>query len=52
MPSRKPARTVVLLARNRERLHAVRDALPSPTGAGHDLLVADFADPAELRAPL
>jgi len=41
---------VVLLARNRERLSAVRDELPSPTGATHGILVADFTDPAGLRA--
>jgi len=42
--------TVVLLARNLDRLSAVRDELPAPTGAKHDVLAADFADPAALRA--
>ena len=41
---------IVLLARNRDRLLAVRDSLPRPTGATHDLLVGDFSDPAGLRA--
>jgi len=41
---------VVLLARNPEQLRVVRDALPAPSGASHDFLVADFADPAALRA--
>ncbi len=43
---------VVLLARNRERLSAVRDGLPSPAGADHEALVADFSDPTALRATL
>jgi 3-oxoacyl-[acyl-carrier protein] reductase len=42
--------TVVLLARNRERLSAVRDELPSPAGANHEILAADFSDPTALRA--
>jgi 3-oxoacyl-[acyl-carrier protein] reductase len=41
---------VVLLARNAEQLHTVRDALPSPTGISHNVLVADFADPGIVRA--
>jgi 3-oxoacyl-[acyl-carrier protein] reductase len=40
---------VVLLARNREQLRAVRDTLPSPVDR-HDVLAADFSDPAEVRA--
>lgn len=40
---------VVLLARNPEQLRAVRDTLPSPA-ARHDVLAADFSDPAEVRA--
>lgn len=44
--------TVVLLARNRERLSAVRKELPAPAGADHGILVADFSDPAALRATL
>jgi 3-oxoacyl-[acyl-carrier protein] reductase len=35
---------VVLLARDGGRLAAVRDALPRPGEAHHELLVADFAD--------
>lgn len=42
--------TVVLLARNHDRLTAVRAELPAPTGADHGILVADFSDPAALRA--
>lgn len=41
---------VVLLARNPEQLRAVRDSLPSPTALAHDVLAADFADPAVVRA--
>ncbi len=44
--------TVVLLARNRERLSAVRNGLPAPAGADHESLTADFSDPAALRATL
>lgn len=40
---------VVLLARNPEQLRAVRDTLPSPAAAPHDVLAADFSDPAEVR---
>lgn len=40
---------VVLLARNAAQLAAVRDALPREEGARHDLLVADFSDPAAVR---
>lgn len=40
---------VVLLARNREELRAVRDALPRGEGVVHDSLVADFSDPAAVR---
>ncbi|HEV8151029.1 MAG TPA: SDR family NAD(P)-dependent oxidoreductase, partial [Gemmatimonadales bacterium] len=40
---------VVLLARDRQRLRVVRDALPRQGGVVHDTLVADFADPATLR---
>jgi 3-oxoacyl-[acyl-carrier protein] reductase len=41
---------VVLLARNLEQLRAVRDSLPSPTALPHDVIAADFADPAGVRA--
>jgi 3-oxoacyl-[acyl-carrier protein] reductase len=40
---------VVLLARSPQQLHVVRDALPSPSRAGHDVLVADFSDPGAVR---
>lgn len=42
--------TVVLLARNLDQLRMVREELPSPTGAVHEFLSADFADPAVVRA--
>ncbi len=41
---------VVLLARNPDQLGMVREALPSPGGATHEFLSADFSDPAVLRA--
>ncbi|HJR35662.1 MAG TPA: SDR family oxidoreductase [Gemmatimonadales bacterium] len=41
--------SVVLLARNPERLAAARAALPAPGGAAHETLVADLSDPAALR---
>ena len=44
--------SVVLLARNPERLAAARAALPSPGGAAHETLVADLSDPAALRSTL
>ena len=44
--------SVVLLARNPERLAAARAALPSPGGAPHETLAADLSDPAAHRAPL
>jgi 3-oxoacyl-[acyl-carrier protein] reductase len=44
--------TVVLLARNRDRLAAVLPELPVPGGANHEILVADLSDPAALRAML
>jgi 3-oxoacyl-[acyl-carrier protein] reductase len=40
---------VVLLARNEPELRSVREALPRRDGVSHDLLVADFADPAQVR---
>ncbi|HEV8612428.1 MAG TPA: SDR family oxidoreductase [Gemmatimonadales bacterium] len=40
---------VVLLARNRQQLQTVRDALPRGAGVVHDTLVADFSDPALVR---
>ena len=42
--------TVLLLARNPDQLRAVRDALPSPEGATHEFLSADFSDPEAVRA--
>ncbi len=42
--------TVVLLARNPDRLRMVCEALPSPGGAPHEFLSADFSDPAVVRA--
>lgn len=44
--------SVVLLARNPERLAAARAALPAPAGATHETLVADLSDPAALRSTL
>ena len=44
--------SVVLLARNPERLAAACAALPSPEGAVHETLVADLSDPASLRSAL
>lgn len=41
---------VSLLARNRERLETVRDALDTSRGQQHHVLVADFSDPAAVRA--
>jgi len=42
--------TVVLVARNRERLLEVRNELPVPAGQQHAYIVADFSSPEELRA--
>ncbi len=42
--------SVTLLARSAERLQQVCDDLPRPNGQAHDYLVADFADPEQLRA--
>lgn len=44
--------SVVLLARNQDRLAATRQALPAPGGAAHEVLVADLSDPAALRTTL
>jgi 3-oxoacyl-[acyl-carrier protein] reductase len=41
--------TVVLLARNEDRLREVAATLPTPHGQQHHYLVADFAQPDELR---
>lgn len=41
---------VVLLARNPDQLSMVREALPTPAGATHEFLSADFSDPAVVRA--
>jgi len=42
--------SVVLLARNPDQLRMVRESLPSPAGASHEFLSADFSDPAVVRA--
>jgi 3-oxoacyl-[acyl-carrier protein] reductase len=42
--------TVVLLSRNADQLRMVRDALPTPGGAVHEFLSADFSDPGVVRA--
>lgn len=44
--------SVVLLARNPERLAAARAALPAPGGVAHETLAADLSDPAALRLAL
>ena len=41
---------MVLLARNPDQLRMVREALPTPGGASHEFLSADFSDPAVVRA--
>ncbi|HAD96714.1 MAG TPA: short-chain dehydrogenase [Cryomorphaceae bacterium] len=41
---------VTLLARNEEKLEAVRKELPTPSGQKHDFLVADFDDPINLES--
>jgi 3-oxoacyl-[acyl-carrier protein] reductase len=40
---------VTLAARDRAKLQGVLDALPRPKGQPHDLLVADFARPEDVR---
>ena len=42
--------SVVLLARDRTKLEIAAAALPAAAGVKHDILAADFADPAALRA--
>ena len=42
--------TVVLLARNEEKLSAVKSSLSTAHSQGHDYLVADFDDPANLES--
>ena len=42
--------TVVLFARNPDQLSMVRQSLPSPGGAVHETLSADFSEPAVVRA--
>src|SRR5688572_24792582 len=44
--------SVVLLARNAERLAAARATLPAPGAAVHETLEADLSDPAALRSAL
>lgn len=41
--------SVTLIARSAEKLAAVAAALPNAHGQTHDVLVADFADPASVR---
>jgi len=41
---------VVLAARNREKLQALRAALPTHSGRTHGILVADWNEPAKLEA--
>lgn len=41
--------SVTLVARNPEQLAATRDALPRHGAARHDVIVADFSDPAVVR---
>ena len=40
---------LVLLARNADKLRAVREGLPGSEGVRHDQLTADFADPEKVR---
>ncbi len=41
--------TIVLLARNKEKLENVSSELPTPNGQSHSFLVADFSRPNELN---
>ena len=41
--------TVVLIARNENKLKDVADNLPKPNGQSHSYLVADFSNPMELK---
>jgi 3-oxoacyl-[acyl-carrier protein] reductase len=41
--------TVILIARNKERLEEVRKGLPTPNGQKHSYLVADFSEPHQLK---
>lgn len=41
--------TVVLIARNPEKLEAARAALPTPNGQSHSFIAADFSHPGTLR---
>lgn len=45
----KSGATVVLLARNKEKLEQVANGLPTPKGQKHQILVADFSQPSELK---
>ncbi|SEA33044.1 SDR family oxidoreductase [Microbulbifer marinus] len=42
--------SVVLFSRNREKLEAVRETLDTSAGQTHAVLVADFAEPAQVKA--
>jgi 3-oxoacyl-[acyl-carrier protein] reductase len=44
--------TVILIARNPEKLAAVKAALPTPYGQPHETIVADFANPNILKVKL
>jgi 3-oxoacyl-[acyl-carrier protein] reductase len=41
--------TIVLLARNEEKLKAVKDELPKEEGQAHDYLAVDFSNPMDLQ---
>ncbi len=41
--------TVILIARNEDKLKDVREKLPTPNGQIHSYLVADFSNPMELK---
>lgn len=43
---------VTLIARNKEKLEAVRRELPADHGQQHNFLIADFSDPASLESAL
>lgn len=41
--------TVVLMARNQDKLTSTKDELPKPLGQVHDYLVADFSNPENVK---
>ncbi|WP_255589714.1 SDR family oxidoreductase [Marinicella meishanensis] len=43
---------VVMVARNQEKLHEVVKILPQPHGQQHQVVVADFSDPAAVKAAI